>query len=159
MIFNSACVYVLLYPCWWSNLEETCSTGIAQASHGTICPLFSLTTGCGFLLFFQYILFSILNKRKEHKCTNIYLIHVISVFLATCDVNTPQHGSDDIKGQDVPFLDPVVMAEIPPAQTNVAIAIAVPMTLHVPQPGAIHRVLERDHARFLEPNCITEAAW
>jgi hypothetical protein len=50
----------------------------------------------------------------------------------------PQLGFNNIKGADVTFLDPILMAEPLPAQSTKVVAVVVRHNTRLPRRGAAH---------------------
>ena len=59
------------------------------------------------------------------------------VSLAACDNNMPQCGFDDVESADVPYLQPVLPAELHPARSNMITTVAVHDATNLPRPAAI----------------------
>lgn len=80
--------------------------------------------------------------------------------LRRIDDDMPQGGFKDLNGADITHFDHVLPAELPPARPwNMVAATLVRGNMHLPRPCTAHRCLERDRARFPDPNRLTEHRW
>jgi hypothetical protein len=71
----------------------------------------------------------------------------------------PQLLLEDSDGADVPYLDPIIPAEPPPAGHHTVAAILVWVKNHLPIAAAAHWGFKCDRADFQQPNCLAEGRW
>jgi len=76
------------------------------------------------------------------------------------DDDMPQGGFRDLDGADITHLDPVLPAELRPSQPwNMVAATLIRGDTRLSRPCRARRCLERDCARFQDPNRLTEDRW
>ena len=66
-----------------------------------------------------------------------YVLSSQSHSLVACDNNMPQCGFDDVESADVPYLQPVLPAELNPARSNMKTTVAIHEATNLPRPAAI----------------------
>jgi len=76
------------------------------------------------------------------------------------DDDMPQGGFRYLDGADITHLDPVLPAELRPSQPwNMVAATLIRGDTRLSRPCRARRCLERDCARFQDPNRLTEDRW
>ena len=76
------------------------------------------------------------------------------------DDDMPHGGFNEVDGADITHLDPVLPAELRPAQPwNMVASTLIRGDTRLPRPCRAHRCLKRDSARFWDPNCFAEDRW